>query len=255
MLKTSCGQVKKYEIMKILMTAFLILTINILFGQQERIWLENLENPNYSSERLEKENLISEYSKYDFSTLLTPKQDFEGFIGEDFQRIKMYFTSISKDLTDQENYLITGVSIVKNNKCDFEGKITVKQVREFETMHFGVDNLYENAGFISQGILIGEYELKENPSQKHSGIFEGIMSLYWYVDKDGIIHYDKIQWYSDAYKNNQYVGSWKGYEGNTKKVCNWGESRIPFSGDLDIGTAEFSPNPKYFKNGWDDFVR
>jgi hypothetical protein len=45
-----------------------------------------------------------------------------------------------------------------------------------------------------------------------------------------------------------------GEYGNPKlKICNWGEFRIPFSGDLDIGAGEFSPNPKYFSKGWADY--
>jgi hypothetical protein len=247
--------VKTTGIMKILLSTIIILIANILYGQHENVWLENLENPKYPSEKLKIENAKLEYLEYDFSTLLTPRRAFLGFIGEDFQRIRIYFTSISKDITNQENYIIKGLSIVKSNKCDFEGIITVTQVREFETMHYGVDNKYEHENFISQGVLIGEYELKENPAQNHSGIFEGLMSMYWYLDKDGVIHYDKIQWFSDNYKNNQYIGTWKSYEGATNKVCNWGEYRIPFSGDLDIGTAEFFLNPKYFKNGWEDFKR
>jgi hypothetical protein len=36
--------------------------------------------------------------------------------------------------------------------------------------------------------------------------------------------------------------------------CNWGDYRIPDSGDLDNGAAEFCVNPKYQKNGWENFV-
>jgi hypothetical protein len=36
------------------------------------------------------------------------------------------------------------------------------------------------------------------------------------------------------------------------KRCNWGDFRIPNSGDLDGGAAGFSPW-KHKENGWQDF--
>jgi hypothetical protein len=120
-------------------------------------------------------------------------------------------------------------------------------------MHYGLDNEFEGKGLKKQGILIGKYEFEENPIQDHTGRFQGILTLNWYLDKFGIIHYDNIEWHSDNYRNNQYIGTWTGFNSNEVKCCNWGECRIPFSEDLDIGAGEFSPNPKYFDKGWKDF--
>ena len=234
-------------------TLILLLFISIsVCGQQTKKWLENIENPQYSTDELKKDNVKSEYLKHDFSTLLTPKQDFLGFIGQDYRRIRIYFTSITKDSSNKEKYIIKGMSIVGSNICDFKGEINIEQVREYKLMHYGVDNKYENSGFKSQGVLIGKYLFKENPKQKHTGLFEGIISLNWYVDKHGIVHYDRIEWFSDRYRNNQYVGTWTDYKNGSVKICNWGEYRIPFSGDLDIGAGEFSPNEKYINKGWED---
>ena len=120
----------------------------------------------------------------------------------------------------------------------------------------GVDNRLANAGFKAEGILIGDYEFKEDSMQKHSGVFQGIMMLYWYVVKPGIIHFDDIEMHvSDGYCNNQHCGTWTAYGESIPKVCNWGMYRIPFSGDLDIGAGEFSPNSKYYSNGWKDFTQ
>ena len=119
-------------------------------------------------------------------------------------------------------------------------------------MHFGVDNKFENTGIQSQGIAFGRYSFKENPDQNHVGIFEGNMALWWYVDKDGKVRFDDIRKHSDFYKNNQYCGIWTEYGKSKSKPCNWGEYRIPFSRDLDIGAGEFSANPKYFEKGWEE---
>lgn len=51
------------------------------------------------------------------------------------------------------------------------------------------------------------------------------------------------------------MGTWTSYANNSSKRCNWGEFRIPYSGDLDIGAGEFSPDTKYLDKGWDTYYR
>ena len=153
--------------MKQLIIIITIFSFNTIFGQQTTDWLNRLENPKYTSDDLKKENFNSEYLKYDFSTLLIPKKDFIGYIGTEFRRIQIYFTSICKDLINKEIYEVNGISVVGDNICDFTGTIKIEQVREFKTMHFGIDNKFENAGFKSQGILIGKYSRKKNTLSKN----------------------------------------------------------------------------------------
>lgn len=122
-------------------------------------------------------------------------------------------------------------------------------------MHFRGGRTNNDEGLIAQGLVIGEYIFKENPLQKHSGIFKGIMTLKWYLDRHNVIHSDYLEWgIDDAYWNNQYVGTWTEYGNTLDKVCNWGEYRIPFSGDLDVGAANFCPNDKYFTYGWESIA-
>jgi len=147
-------------------------------------------------------------------------------------------------------FIIAILLKVVDNKCNFSGTLIIRQIREYKSLHFGVDENYKDKGIKSQGILIGEYKFKENNKNRYSGEFSGIMSLNWYVNKIGELLVDDIENYSDNYRNNQYVGIWTEYETNIIKTCNWGEYRIPFSGDLDIGTGEFTPNPKYKDKGW-----
>lgn len=229
-----------------------LLSVKTQAEQVER-WIEALENPEWEIDRLKEENFKSKYSKYNFSSLLTPGKDFLGYIAPSFTRLKIKLTSVNKEADKQDQYKITGYSIVKNNKCDFEGIIKIIEIREYKQMHYGCDDEYKNRGIQSQGILLGKYVFKENENQKFSGIFEGIVTLNWYVDNKGNVTYDNIESFSDRYKNNQYVGTWRQYKGENKKVANWGEHRIPFSEDLDIGAGEFGVNPKYYEQGWQDF--
>ena len=243
---------KKYSKMRIYVLIILIFLSTCIFGQQTEEWMKMLEDPKYDLDELGKENLKNDFLKYDFSTLMIPRQEFLGYISSDYRRLKIFYTSIVKDSSNEDVYKINGISLVGNNICDFSGTIKISQVRVYKTMHFGLENKYENRGLKSQGVLIGNYDFKENPGQNHSGIFKGIMTLNWFLDNLGILHYDNIELFSDNYKNNQYVGTWSEYNVKAYKVCNWGEHRIPFSGDLDIGAAEFSPNSKYYDKGWDD---
>jgi len=232
-------------------TALLLISIQ-LSGQKidfSQDWLYQIENPKSERQILKSENLIDKYKSFDFSSLMLPKTEFLGFIGNDYQRIYMNFISANKD-PNHLLYRVSGSSLVLNNKCDFNGIIEIKQIREYRILHLGVDNKLKDQGIKAQGALIGKYSFKENKNQPHSGEFVGVMTLYWYIDKNGTLLYDDIRIYSDEYRNNQYVGIWKDYSTNDVKTCNWGEYRIPFSGDLDYGAAEFSPRKKYHDKGW-----
>lgn len=194
------------------------------------------------------------YVSRDFSPLIVPKTVFLGFIGPEYQRLRIRFASLSQDKLNRGLYHLIGTSEVMGNCCDFEGTITVERITRLLIMHYGVDEEYKAKRLQAEGILTARYEFRENPAQKHSGVFSGIMTLSWYVDHGGKLRYDDIQIDSDGYSNNQYVGTWTAYGTQSKpKKANWGEYEIPDSGDLEGGIAEFRPNPKYLKNGWDGY--
>jgi hypothetical protein len=225
-------------------------------AEQRKVWLQALEDIEYRpTPKLRQEKVKAHYLKYNFSTLLTPRNEFLGYIAPNYRRIEIYFTSVSKNPANALKYTVSGISVVGTNKHVFSGLIEVDSVREFREMHFGIDEEWKDAGLKAQGVLIGHYRFEESRDNKHSGTFQGIMTLYWYVDKNEVLHYDVLEAYSDMYRNNQYVGTWTEYGNKADRVCNWGEYRIPFSGDLDIGAGEFGPNPKYDEQGWKAYER
>ena len=238
------------------LTAILVLFSTNLWGQQTNEWINSLENPEFPRyNELKPENKLSDYLELNFKNILNPKSNFLGYIGNDYRRIHVDFYSVTRSETTPNLYFVTGQTTVFKNTCDFEGIITIEQVREFKKMYFGVDNMYANDGIKAQGIAIGKYNFSENPEQQHVGTFEGIMTLWWDIDKGGNIKYYDLNKHSDRYRNNQYIGTWKEYGKSNPKICNWGEHRIPFSGDLDWGAGEFSVNPKYYEKGWEEFDR
>ncbi|QQS40592.1 MAG: hypothetical protein IPM63_14650 [Acidobacteriota bacterium] len=242
------------KIKKLTLTVLLVSAILVsgAAAQQTKEWLKALENPTDASERLKPENFLDKYKRHDLSLLLAPHSEFLGFIEPDYQRLYIFYTSISKDAADPALYEVEGFSVAKDNKCRFEGTIKIVQMREYVKPEYGLDDEYKDAGIKARGIAIGEYRFVEEKSQKHSGVFEGVVTMNWYLDRNGILRYDRILFFADGYSNNQYVGTWTAHGAAKGKVANWGEWRIPYSGDLDIGAGEFSPNEKYLKNGWKD---
>jgi len=237
--------------MKIFFVLVLICTPTVgAICQQSSDWMKYLENPESAKWELTEGNKLSNYTNQDFSELLTPKTKILGYIGSNFRRIDVKFSSVRKSSNLKNIYYVSGSTTVSNNTCDFEGMIAIEQVREFKKLHLGVDDVHKDKGIQKEGLLIARFEFAENPEQKHVGIFNGIMTAWWYLDGSGKVQYDNLENESDGFKNNQYVGTWREYGESDEKICNWGEYRIPFSGDLDIGAGEFSANPKYYKMGW-----
>ena len=219
---------------------------HLSFGQSEAIEYVKLVKKNFHHE-----DIRNQLDDYDFSRLIIPNHDFLGFIGSKYRRIKIFYNSVQKESSNSSIYNIKGVSVVGTNKCDFSGELIIESIHEAKRMELGVDLMYEDAGFKSQGILIANYTFKEDKTQNHVGTFAGKLIIWWLIDRHGILHINDVNNYSDNYKNNQHIGTWTEYGSSDSKVCNWGVRRIPNSGDLDIGAGEFSINPDYKDLGWE----
>lgn len=164
-----------------------------------------------------------------------------GFIGSDFQRIRVKLISVIKNAEKPEEYMIYGKSMVKGNICDFQGTLKITKA---------AFNLEQDTEENKQGRITGTYVFYENPSQKHVGIFRGSFASEFYVDREGKVHYDDLMIEADGFSNNRFTGSWTSYDGKLSKKCNWGDYRIPDCDDLDVGAGEFIPNDKYAAKGW-----
>ena len=75
-----------------------------------------------------------------------------------------------------------------------------------------------------------------------------------YYQKKSNLYYDAYMFMTDGYDNCQYEGVWKSYKTSKEKICNWGDYRIPNSGDLDEGCGEFIPQEKYAGFGWKSYI-
>jgi len=208
---------------------------------------KTLSNSNFS-----KQELKSDLTKYDFSKLLlhTDNSVIYGFIGENYQRIRIKIITVNKDSVSPDTYRVHGKSMVKNNIDEFNGTIKIINIRKFNQQLHGCEDEYKYKGSKGEFIILGDYNFQENPTQNHSGFFKGSFRSDFFIDQKNRIQYNDIEDCSDGYTNNQFVGQWVSYTDHTSKRCNWGDFRIPNSGDLDIGAGEFSPGTKYLKFGW-----
>ena len=210
-----------------------------------------------NEEKLLPTNKINELLKYDFSKLWleTDNNLVYGILGDEYQRIQIKLISISKNINNQNEYFVYGKSNVKENICEFVGKITILKIQESIREHFGVDDEFKNSDMKTQGLLTAKYEFFENKLQSHSGYFTGNLETKWFLDKDDKIQYDNINSHSDGYFNNAFVGSWKMYNSKIEKKCHWGDYRVPsVDCSFDIGVGEFNVAEKYWKKGWLDIA-
>jgi hypothetical protein len=235
--------------MKKLALFFLLITIvHFCFAQTSA-------KPNKSREGTNdpaiKKNLAPQFISRDFAKLWTKttNQNIYGFIGDQYQRIRVKFISIKK-IPATNTYTVVGRSMVKTNICDFTGTIAITDISKLENISYGVDDEYKNKGIKGRFVMKGNYSFAETKGQPHSGTFEGSFETSFYLDKSNTIIYDDIDLDADGYANNEFAGIWKMYDSNFTQRCNWGDFRIPNSGDLDLGAGEFSPNDKYLKYGW-----
>lgn len=221
-----------------------------LFGQSEA---ELFQSKQLNDPSISKEELKAKLLKYDFAKIWTVTDNavVYGFIGDNYQRIRIKLISVTKSANHPGEYDVYGKSMVKNNICDFKGTFHITSIRKHSKISDGLDREYQKQGIVGEYMILGNYLLSENNDhQLHSGIFNGSFRSDFYLKKNGEIHYDDINHVSDSFTNNQFAGFWTSHNKKLNKRCNWGDYRIPNSGNLDSGAGEFSPVDKYLPFGW-----
>ncbi len=194
------------------------------------------------------------YTRYNFSPLWTESNKDGGpygFIGPNYQRLRIRILTIKRDTADLTRYHLMGKTQVLGHISAFSGVLVMQQVRELRRLALRIDETVSPAQ--REGVAFATYDLREDPAQPKSGVFRGVIKTNWYIDKRGRLRYDDINGTGDAYCNNQFVGTWTSYATKKTLRCNWGDARIPNSGNFDIGVGEFSPDPKYYPYGWQNF--
>ena len=149
------------------------------------------------------------------------KNNFLGFIGANYKKLRITFTSIKKSEGNKDVYEVEGFSTVMNkNKRTFKGTFS--------------------------------YELAEDENLTATGVFKGKMIVMWLKKVNAAPVYF-LPFNRDSERNYQFFGTWTSYKTKKASIASWGEYRIPCSGDFDEGVGDFSPKPQYWQYGWEEF--
>lgn len=93
----------------------------------------------------------------DFSNILSDKSvPYIGYIGTDYQKFSIDIQKVQR--TDDNQYNVSGITVVKNNRCNFRGTIDIVENREFTHPTYGVDDSMKGQ-FKRRGCSIAKYNL------------------------------------------------------------------------------------------------
>ena len=133
----------------------------------------------------------------DFSNIWIGKT-YQGTIGDNNQRIEIRFVSVSK--INDTTYSVTGKSKVKSNICDFSGKLLIQNSMELDNKRMECEGPDYSSGFLS-----GKYELNENETQSHVGLFLGDFKSMYDITSNGFVVYSG--WYGQE-GVSEFIGEW-----------------------------------------------
>lgn len=232
---------------KTLFIIVLLLNFTCLYGQEEKCTFADVIKRTTEDISYKKYNGILDMKK----VLNHKKSDFLGFIGINYKRLRITFTSIARSNGNNNIYQVEGFSTVMNkNKRNFKGTFTLLSHYKFTKPTF--DDEPPKDGDI-EGFSTFSYILKENEKLSATGIFEGKIIVLWSKEKNKQPIYSDLFFYSDGGRNYQFLGTWTSYKTKKTSVASWGIYRIPCSGDFDGGDGDFGPNSKYWQYGWEEF--
>ena len=102
----------------------------------------------------------------DFSNILSDKSvPYIGYIGTDYQKFSIDIQKVQR--IDDNQYDVSGITIVKNNRCNFRGTIDIVENREFTHPTYGVDDSMKGQ-FRHRGCSIAKYRLSRKKVGKFS---------------------------------------------------------------------------------------
>jgi hypothetical protein len=111
-----------------------------------------------------------------------------GTIGNENETIKLKVELSEQNKKNDQEYFVSGYSVVENNTSKYEGKMTITKYKDGK----------------KKSIIYGDYELAEENKGKHSGIFSGkfIYTFSWNKKTEKIEN-----------PNIELIGNWKSYDG------------------------------------------
>lgn len=185
----------------------------------------------------------------DYSSVWTCYQDdVLGYVGDNYQRFYFIIDSIKADSEVTLQYRVWGKYRLSDMINKYEGQVRIIS---------GFAELPKEYSIVESHPLSGIQVYRMTSIWKLNSIngkecIKGEMTSTFYYHQGKVCFDDLNLECSDAYCNNLFIGTMISKNSGEKK-CRWGTFRIPDSGDLDIGAADFFPDDKYIKNGWQSY--
>lgn len=122
------------------------------------------------------------------NTWLNNSKPYIGTIGNKGQELKLMINISEQNKKNDQEYFVSGYSLVDTNYSKFEGKITISKYKDAKR----------------QGTIFGEYELAEENKGKHSGVLKGKFTYNFKWNR-------KTETVEGQYI--ELTGDWKSYDG------------------------------------------
>ena len=119
---------------------------------------------------------------------LNQSKPYVGTIGNGNETIKLKIEISEQNKKNDQQYFISGYTVVDKNTTKYEGKMTITKYKDGK----------------KKGVVYGDYELSEEIKGKHSGVFTGKFIYTFQWNK-------KTQKIENPYI--QLIGNWKSYDG------------------------------------------
>lgn len=177
-----------------------------------------------------------------------------GFLGNEYERFYIHYDIVYQ--LEKGRYQVKGKTKFLDNIRAIAGEIIVDSIVPHIQVSAIDCELGGMAPFVEgdeTGTIYAHYSFSEARDEVPVGKYVG-KAMFDYALHKGNLYYDATNLIADGYCNNQYEGVWVSLDNDDEIICNWGDYRIPNSGPLDIGCAEFYPNEEAQKNhGWANY--
>ena len=119
-----------------------------------------------------------------------------GTIGNSNEQIKFKVNISERNQKEDQEYFLSGYSLVEKIFSKFEGKVKITQYKDGKKRSF----------------IYGVYEFAEKPTGKHSGLFKGkfVYTFLWNKKTEKI-----------EKQNIAFTGDWKSYDSTLTYKTNW----------------------------------
>ncbi|MDQ1096605.1 MULTISPECIES: hypothetical protein [Chryseobacterium] len=119
---------------------------------------------------------------------LNGSRPYSGTIGNSGENIRLKINISEQNKKDDQQYFVSGYSLVDKNYTKFEGTFTITKYKDSR----------------KKGVVYGDYELAEEDKGKHSGTFRGkfTYTFHWNPKTEQV-----------EGQSIELTGNWKSYDG------------------------------------------